>query len=156
MKVFNIIGICLSLVIMPLCVYYVIECERAGWSFWNDYYSGPSRSDITIQAAGLSLLFTGFFVFQSIMNVVKVKTTTSKVMGIISISLIGIIFLINAMMLASSGGATYDEGGPFNFIAGLIMLAFSIVFLVQTVNYEKKLNRTDKEIIDDSTLDEIS
>lgn len=160
MKAINIIGICLAVIIMPVCIYYVIETEYAYYNSWDwggydSYYSGPSRAEVTTEAAGISILFVGFFVYQCIMNMVKIKTTTSKVMGIIGVSLMGIFFLINLMMLGSGGGATYDEGGPFNFIAGLIMIAFSIVFLVQTVNFEKKTTVANNQIIDDSELDEI-
>ncbi|MFT4602119.1 MAG: hypothetical protein ACI857_002305 [Arenicella sp.] len=149
MKAINIIGLCLAVIIMPVCVYFVIECERAGWSYWSDYSYGPSRADVTLQGAGISIFIVGFFLFQSIANLVKVKTTSSKVIGIISIVFMGIFFFINLAMVGSGGGATYDEGGAFNFIAGLMMIAFSIVFLVQTINYEKKLAKS-ADIVDDS------
>ncbi len=158
MKAINIIGICLAVILFPLCLYYIEETWRARWAGWdwggygNSYY-GPSASEISAQAAGISILIIGFFIFQSIMNLTKVKTTTSKVMSIISMSLMGIAFLINLAVIG--GASTYDEGGLVNLGVPFIMLAFSIVFLVQSVNFEKKGESSDNEIIDNQNIDEI-
>ena len=158
MKAINIIGICLAVIIFPLCVYYVDETSTARWAGWdwggygNSYY-GPSASEVTAQAAGVSLLLVGFFIFQSIMNLIKIKTTSSKVMAIIGLSLMGIAFLINLSLLGGAG--TYDEGGLINIFVSFIMVAFSIVFLVQTVNYEKRSMNANAEVIDNNDLDEI-
>ena len=155
MKAINIIGIILSVAILPVCVYYLEEtshARRASWDFFNEYsnYTGPSAAQVSLEAGLICALFGGYFIYQIIMNLVKVKTMTSKVMSIIAISLIGLAFLINLIFIVSDGGATYDEGGQIWVIAGIIMLAFSIVFLVQSVMFAKKDSKTQNaEIIDD-------
>ena len=160
MKAINIIGICLAVLLIPLCIYYAEETSYARWQSydwsWNEFstpYYGPSAGEVTAMSAGVSLLFVAFFLFQSIMTMTKIKTMTSKVMGIIGISLMGIAFLINLSLLGGAG--TYDKGGLINIFVGLIMIGFSIVFLVQTVNYEKKAATSSPEMIDDAGVDEI-
>ncbi|MFT4602120.1 MAG: hypothetical protein ACI857_002306 [Arenicella sp.] len=160
MKTINIIGICLAVILMPLCIYFVEETSTARWASW-DYdwgyggssYYGPSAGELTAQGGGISILIVGFFIYACIMNMVKIKTTTSKVMSIIGLSLMGIGFLVNLSLVAGAG--TYDEGGLINIFVGLVMIAFSIVFLVQSVNFEKKALAGNKEIIDDADLDEM-
>lgn len=159
MKAINIIGICLAVILFPLCIYYIDETSSARWASWDWYggsnYYGPSAADVTLEAAGISILIVGFFIYQSILNLTKIKTTTSKVLSIIAISLMGIAFLINLMMMASDGGATYDEGGAVHVFVSLIMVAFSIVFLVQSVNYGNKNLKTSADIIDDEEIEDI-
>jgi len=160
MKAINIIGICLAVILFPVCVYYIDATSTARWASWDWYggyssYYGPSAADVTLEAAGISILFVGFFIYQSILNMTKIKTTTSKVMSIIAVCLMGIAFLVNLMMMASDGGATYDEGGAIHVFVSLIMIAFSIVFLVQTVNFGKKAVVSNNEIIDDEGLEDI-
>ena len=96
------------------------------------------------------LIITLFMIFQNIFNIAKVKTITSKVLGIIGLSLLGLALLFNLLMLSSPRGVSFDEGGQIWMLVGLLMLAFSIVFLVQSVNYHKKMNgQIDSEVIDD-------
>lgn len=154
MKAINIIGICLAVILLPVCAYYIDATSTARWASWDWYgdfnsYYGPSASDVTLEAAGISILFVGYFIYQSILNLTKIKTPASKVMGIIGICLMGIAFLVNIMMMASGGGATYDEAGAIHVFVSLIMIAFSIVFLVQTVNFDKKALANNNDIIDD-------
>ena len=137
MKAVNIIGIVLAPALFAVSIYYINECLYAYWSNWdygwdNDYtYYGPSRADVTIEGSLVSLLFTLFYVFLNIFNLVKVKTTTSKVMSIIGMSLTGILLLINLLMLVEPGSSSYDEAGVSFAVFSFIMLAFTIVFLVQ-------------------------
>ncbi len=153
MKAVNIIGIILAVAIVPLCIYYVDETSAARWASWdffNEYstYYGPSAAEVTLEGAGLSAVLVSFFIFQSIINLVKIKTMTSKVLAIIGVSLMGIALLINLALMAEAG--TYDEAGLINLVVGPISLAFSIVFLVQTIQFEKIGQKPQNtEVIDD-------
>ena len=158
MRGLNIIGIILSIALFPIVVYYASEVSTARWRSWSvwdaDYsYVGPSAADLTMEGAMFLLVITLFMVFQNIFNIVKVKTITAKVMGIIGVSLIGLALLFNLLMLSEPNGISFDEGGILWIFVGLLMLAFSIVFLVQSVNYhkKKKLN-TNSEVIDDDIV----
>lgn len=140
MKAVNIIGIVLAIAVIPVSIYYVeltSTARWASWDFFNEYssYNGPSAGEVSSEAASVCLLFGLFFIYQCISNMVKVKTMTTKVMSIISLSLIGLAFLFNLVFILSGGGTTFDEGGQIWMIAGVIMLAFSIVFLVQAIQF---------------------
>ncbi len=77
----------------------------------------------------------------------------NKVMSIIGLSLIGLNFLFDLMMFASDGRITYDEGGAVHLISGLIMIAFSIVFLVQCIWFSRGgLKKLNAELIDDDFI----
>lgn len=155
MKALNIIGIVLAVAVMPVCIFYVEETSSARWAAYDFFdsfstYYGPSAREITQEAGAICMLFTLFFIFQLISNLVKVKTTTTKVLAIIGVSLVGIGFLFNLGMLADPGGISFDEGGQIWVLMGLLMLAFSIVFLVQSINVKKPaIGSNNQEIIDD-------
>ena len=155
MRAINIIGLILAVALIPVCGYYILETEYAYFASWDWYddvttYYGPSRQEWTIEGTLVSLLFVGYFIYQNIINMVKVKTTTTKVMSIIGLSLIGLNFLFDLMIFASDGGISYDEGGAAHVISGLIMIAFSIVFLVQCIWFSRGgLKKLDAELIDD-------
>lgn len=155
MKAINIIGIVLGIAVVPIAIYYLEETSRARWASWdffNEYssYSGPTAAEVSLEAGSVCMLFGLFFIYQCITNMVKVKTMTTKVMSIICLSLIGLAFLFNLVFILSDGGATFDEGGQIWMIAGVIMLAFSIVFLVQSIQFANKDEKVQSaEIIDD-------
>ena len=155
MRGLNIIGIIISILLFPLVIYYIEEVNTARWRSWDIWdtgfsYTGPSAADLTFEGALFLLGITLFMVFQNIFNIVKVKTMTAKVLGIIGVSLIGLALLYNLLMLAEPRNVSFTEGGPLWLIVGLLMLAFSIVFLVQSVIWHKKKNAKDEtEVIDD-------
>lgn len=155
MRGLNIIGIILSVVLFPVVFYYVEEVSRARWASWDFFdtgynYTGQSAAELTFEGGLIILAITLFMIFQNIFNIAKVKTVTAKVLGIIGVSLIGLALLFNLLMLSSPRNISFDEGGQLWMIVGLLMLAFSIVFLVQSVNYHKKKNAPqDSEVIDD-------
>ncbi len=158
MKAINIIGIIAAPTLFILAVYYLFETESAYYNSWDYgygdyYYYGPSRAEMTTEAGLFSLVFTLFFAFSNIINLVRVKTMTTRVMSIIAISLNGILLLINMLILAEPSSASYDEAGPCWMIFAVMMLAFSIVYLVQAIGVSKPERINNDETIDD--LDEI-
>ena len=157
----NIIGIVLTIALCVVSAYYIDETSSARWdSFFSsmDYgygssygYYGPSAADWTMEAGLIMLLFVLFYAGLYISNIVKVKTTTSKVMTIIGMSLTFIVLLWNILMLISPSHISYDEVGPVFIIWGIINLAFCIVLLVQAVKYgnrNKKGGAVAKELVD--------
>lgn len=158
MKWLNIFGIISAVGILPAVAYYIEQVNKARWSNiflseggFGDYVSpGPSAADVTLEAGVVMFLFASFFVAVNVMNLIKIKTTTTKILAIIGLSLIGIAFIWNLLLLSTPTHISFDEGGQIWLIAGLMMLAFSIVFLVQTNRYTA--DRVNDEILDDEII----
>lgn len=162
-KAFYISSIVLSFVFLCVCGYYIGEVESAkaadiisslssyadslnyGYPSYNSYSS--AASDYTTEAAIVSIFFFLFFITTDILGVARVKTTTTKTLGIIGLCLSGLMLMWDFLILSSPSSLSFDEvGGGFGFY-GLIMLAFSIVGLVQAVRYSNgkvvPVKRTD-------------
>ena len=160
MKAFNIVGIVLVIILVIVCGYYIDEVSSARWSsFYSSYdygygssygYYGRSASDLTVEAGLIMLLFVLFYAGLYVANIVKVKTTTSKVLTIIGMSLTFIMLCWTGLMLSSPGGISFDEVGPVYIIWGIINLAFAIVLLVQAVKFDNKKNglTNQKDVLD--------
>ncbi len=157
MKIVNIIGLVLVVVVLTVIGYYINEVNEAQWRYWSsydyndyNYYSYPDYSSVTLEAALVMIPFTIFFVLAYIWNIIKVKTTTAKVMSIIGLSFSLLIVLINLLVLGEPGSLSFDESGGFFIIYHIINLAFFIVLLVQAVRYENRNNkgRNSNEVID--------
>ena len=158
MRAINIIGIVASVAAFLVAIYYIEETSSARWRsydfYWdydNDYsYTGPSAADVTIEGGLFSLLFTLYFVMVNIVNLIKIKTMTTKVLSIIGISLNGILLIVNLVSIVFSHDAHYDEStGPAWILFSPIILGFSIVYLVQSVKWPKPV------MVSQKTLDDI-
>lgn len=150
-RAFYIVGIVFSIVFLFVGGYYAEEVDMAKWdSFYSslsssyDYgynyssYSYDYRADdLTVAAALWSLFFFLCFIVIDLLGLLKVKTKTMKVFAIISLSLSGIFLLWDFAVMASPGSLSFDEVYPGWVLYCLIMLAFSIVGLVQSVRYHK-------------------
>lgn len=150
MKALYIVGIVLSFIFMFVIGYFIQEVESArsfnyynynnpyGSYNYNSYYNNGSED--TMMAAIISFFFFTFFIFTSIIGMIKVKTITNKVFSIIGLSISGIFFLWNLLVMFSPSSLSFDEvGGGWGFYS-LVMLAFMIVGLVQAVKYSKRTN----------------
>lgn len=148
MKALYIVGIVLSFIFIFVIGYFIQEVESArsfssydfsnpyGSYNYNSYYN--NGSDDTMMAAIVSFFFFAFFIVASIIGLIKVKTNTNKVLSIIGLSISGIFFLWNLLVMFSPSSLSFDEvGGGWAFYS-LIMLAFMIVGLVQAVKYSKR------------------
>lgn len=149
MKLVNIIGLVFVIVAFGVIGYYVIEISDASRSYWNNYdfnsynsYSYPNYSSITSEAALVMMLFTLFFIFGYIGNMVKVKTTTTRVLTIIGLSFSLLIVLFNLLVIEGPGRMSFDESGGIFLIYHVINLAFFIVLLVQSIRYENRNKST--------------
>ena len=149
-KALYIVGIVFSFVFFCVSAYYVEEVSSArimdifssydsfgGYGSYSSYNS-TSASDLTTEAGLIALFFLLVVIFVDIMGMLKVKTKTSKVFTIIGLALGGIFLLWDIVMLTSPDSISYDEAGVgFTFYA-LIVLAFSIVGLVQSIRFGKQ------------------
>ena len=75
----------------------------------------------------LSLVFLLLFAAVHILSIIKIKTTTMKVISIIGISLTGIGLLLAFLVISSPGSSSYDEVGPVFVLYSLAAIAFHIV-----------------------------
>jgi hypothetical protein len=152
-KVLYIIGIVLSVVFLIFCGYYINEVSSARIMSYLDSYSYGSSydslynslssyydnsSDLTSEAGLISLIFFLFFIFADIMGIVKVKTPTMKVLGIIGICISGLFLIWDVLMISSPGSLSFDEVGAGFVFYCFIILAFSIVGLIQSIRYDKQ------------------
>ncbi len=152
-KAFYIVGIVFSVVFIFLGAFYMDEissAERRDY-YTNDYSYGSydyiydsynysysnEADDLTFEIAVISMFFFLLFLAVDLLGLIKVKTRTTKVLSIIGISLSGIFLLWNFALMASGGGISYDEVYPAYVLYSLVILAFSIVGLVQSVRYAK-------------------
>lgn len=141
----------------PLTYYFIEEVNAARRSMWNlpqpDVfgYAMNYRQDveITTQAGVVMFIISSFMIAQLIINLVKVKTNTTRTLSIIGLSLIGLAFCWNLMMLSTPTHISFDEGGQLWLIAGMMMLAFSITFLVQV---NRLAGDPNDEILDEEII----
>lgn len=151
-RAFYIVGIVFAVVFLFIGGYYADAVDNAKWSSfydslsssYDDYgydygFGNDDRADeLTITAGLWSLFFFLAFIAIDLLGLLKVKTTTIKVFSIIGLSISGIFLLWNFAVLASPGSLSFDEVYPGWVLYCLIMLAFSIVGLVQSVRYHKR------------------
>ncbi len=171
-KVFFIIGIVFAVIFIFITGYYAEEVSSARFDYifssyssysydsynsYDSYGSGDSYRSLTSEAALWSLLFILYFVAMNLIGLIKVKTKTSKVLSIIGLSFGGIILLWNFGVMASPGSMSFDEVAPAWIFFGLMMLAFSIIVLIQSVRYANRLalgvvnssvNKSDTDLLD--------
>lgn len=149
-KVLYIIGIVLAVVFFILSGYYSGEVSDArfdalfssydySYSSYSSYSYNGSASDITVEAGVWSLVFILFFIAMNLVGLIKVKTKTSKVLTIIGLSFSGILLFWNFAMIASPGSISFDEVSPAWVFYILMILAFAIIGLVQSIRFSKKM-----------------
>lgn len=142
-RAFYIIGIVLSVVFLVVCGYYINEVSITRYadlfsSFSYNYtYNSGAVDSLTEEAGLVSLFFFLFFITADILGLIKVKRKTMKVMGIIGICISGIFLVWDLGMMSSPGSMSFDEVGVGFVLYALIMLAFSIVGLNQSIRFAK-------------------
>ncbi len=145
-KAFYIAGIVFSIIFFFICGFYIAAVNEAHYidylSYSYDSYSSYSygsgiASSLTEEGGMISLFFFLSFIVIDLLGLIKVKTTTMKVMGIIGLSISGIFLLWDFAMISSPGSMSYDEVGIAFLLYCFIMLAFCIVGLIQSVKFAK-------------------
>ncbi len=162
-KAFYISSIVLSFIFLIVCGYYIAEVESVrnleftssinsytdsynyGYSSYN-MYEGYAE-EYTSEAAMISIFFFLFFITTDILGLARIKTKTVKVLGIIGICLSGIMLMWDFLVLSSPSSLAFNEVGIAFLFYGLVILAFSIIGLIQAVRFSKdkvvSINRKD-------------
>lgn len=109
-------------------------------SYYNSFSSARDYEELTFSAAIWSMLFFFLFITIDLLGLLKVKTKTTKVLSIIGLSFGGIFLLWNFAVMASPGSLSFDEVSPGWIFYSLMVLAFSIIGLVQSVRFQKKMS----------------
>lgn len=148
MKILYIIALVLCVIFFFVVAYFAGEVESLRWQSWLDYndYAYYEARDLSIVAGLCSLPFIAFFIFVFSFTLKYIKRMTAKVMSIIGLSISGLVFLFT--LIPVSGEGTYDEFAPLLIIFIMIMLAFSIVNLVQAVRNVAPVVKNDSTIDD--------
>ncbi len=154
MRALNIIGLVLVFVMFIITGYYISEVSSARWSSYLDFdylYTSTRVGSLTTEAVIIMLVFVLFYTAAYIANLVKVKTTTSKVMAIIGLSFSCLVLLSSFVILSGPNYTSFDESGGIFILYGIINLAFFIVLLVQSVVVlKRKTNRpSNPDIVDE-------
>ena len=152
MRAFFITACVLSLIYTVVAFALVQEVESArnrafdeylynSLSYDDDYnsYSSYSYADqyedeadgYTITAGIISVLYMIISVVVFLLALLRVKTKTMKVIAIIGLSLSGLFMLWAFLPMASPSAVSFNEIGPAFILAGLALLAFHIVGMIQ-------------------------
>lgn len=159
-KLLYIVGIVFGVVFLFTSSYFIAQVEldrslelASSYLSGYDNYSGSTgfegrAEETTAFAATISVFFFLLFIFIDLMGVLKVKTRTNKIIGIIGLSFSGIMFLWNFLVMADPGAISFDEVGPVYVLYSMAVIAFSITGLVQTIRFQKgitanKMNQND-------------
>lgn len=146
-RAFYIISMVLAIVFVIVGVYYSAEVKYARYDYYfssgtayGSYpvYGSESYAESSFQAGLVSLLFILFFITTDLLGLIKVKTKTAKVMSIIGLSFGGLFLIMDLAVIAAPTDLPYDDAFPAFFLYALIVLAFSVVGLVQSIIF---LNR---------------
>jgi hypothetical protein len=151
-KAFYIVGIVFSLIFMGIISYYAEEVSDARWDYLDSMYSSydygyssynysmfsDNDDDLTVEGGLWSLFFIFSFIAIDLLGLLKIKTTTVKVLSIIGLSLSGIFLLWDIVMILNPSGISFDEVQPGFAFYATVMIAFTIVGLVQSVRFQKR------------------
>lgn len=159
-RAFYIVGIVFSVFFMFITSYYAEEVRSArmydlfsdfnsyDYNTYSSYFSSGLDESYTSEAALWSLFFFLSFITIDLLGLIKVKTTTVKVTSIIGLSLSAIFLLWNFAVLSSPGSMSFDEVAPGWIFYSMVMLAFTIVGVVQSSRYYRKVNSVSTSIQD--------
>jgi hypothetical protein len=137
MKVLNIIALVFGFVFIGVAIYYIDAVQSARWAnIFNDY--ARYDKEVTVEGGLVSILCILFFAAVYILNLILVKTKTTKVLSIIGLPFTLFALLWMAAMISSPGHMSFDEVGAAPIIYYFFSIAFSIVFLIQSISYSKK------------------
>ena len=149
-KAFYIVGIVFSVILLIVTAYYAEEVSDARYDYlfssyssydynsYSSYDSSSGYSDLTVEAGLWSLFFFASFTAILLIGLIKIKTTTTKVLSIIGLSLTGIYLLWDFAVIASPGAMSFDEIAPAWILYCFSLLAFTIIGLIQSVKYQRR------------------
>ena len=170
-KAFYIVGIVFSVIFMIITVHYADEVSSARFdALWDDLYSYDygydsysydyssydESEELTEEAALWSVFFILAFIAVDLLGLLKVKTKTTKILSIIGLSISGIFLFWNFGVMSSPGSMSFDEVAPGWMFYCLVMMAFGIIGLVQSIRFFKApaaVQGTETKPADEDLLD---
>ena len=141
-KAFYISSLVLSVLFGFIIIYYIdlVNSARYPDSFWDvaDFYGVNEGAVKTEEAALISLLFFSFFITTFLLGLVKIKRVTNKVLSIIGLSLSALFLLWDLVMWSSPSSLSFDEVGIGFFFFIPMVVAFSIVGIIQANRFKRQ------------------
>jgi hypothetical protein len=142
-KAFYISSLVLSVLFSVIILYYIDLVSSARYSdiyssygYGGSYYdSGSSKTE---EAGLISLFFFLFFITTFLLGLIKIKRVTNKVLSIIGLSLTALFLLWDLVMLSSPSSVSFDEVGIGFFFFTPVIVAFSIVGIVQSSRFKRQ------------------
>ena len=140
-KAFYISSLVLSVLFGIIIIYYIDLVSYARYSYLpmpNDFTYTDFGAGKTEEAAWISFLFLTFFTTTFLLGLIKIKRVTNKVLSLIGLSLSALFLIWDLVMLSSPSHLSFDEVG-IGFLFFLpVVVAFSIVGIVQSTRYKKQ------------------
>lgn len=140
-KAFYISSLVLSVLFSVIVLYYIdlVASTRYSYLYTGDIgLSYNSGSGETEEAGLISLFFFLFFATTFLLGLIKIKRVTNRVLSIIGVSLTALFLLWDLVMLSSPSGLSFDEVGIGFFFFIPVIVAFSIVGIVQSNRFKKQ------------------
>ena len=136
-KAFYISSLVLSALFSVIVLYYIDLVSSARFSSWytNYYDSGSSETE---EAGLISLFFFLFFITTFLLGLIKIKRVTNRVLSIIGLALSALFLLWDLVMLSSPSGLSFDEVGIGFFFFTPVIMAFSIVGIIQSNRFKSQ------------------
>lgn len=102
-----------------------------GYSYDDSDYYDELADDATRMGGFISLAYMLVSATAFLLALLKIKTTTMKVISIIGLSLAGIFVLVSFMPIANPGAADFEEVAPAFILAAIALLGLHVVGMIQ-------------------------
>lgn len=153
-KAFYISSLVLSVLFSIIVLYYIDLVSYARSYYYLSYSSGyyDSGSVKTEEGALISIFFFLFFIATFLLGLIKIKRVTNRVLSIIGLSVSALFLLWDLGMLSSPSSISFDEVGIAFFLFTPMIVAFSIVGIVQSNRFKKQgvlyKQNTESDLLD--------
>ncbi|MDF3027351.1 MAG: hypothetical protein K0S23_1658 [Fluviicola sp.] len=138
-KAFYISSLVLSVLFGFIIIYYIELVSYSRYSSFLDSYNYlDSGAEKTEEAALISLLFFSFFITTFLLGLIKIKRVTNKVLSIIGLSVSALFLLWDLVMWSSPSSLSFDEVGIGFFFFTPMVVAFSIVGIIQSNRFKRQ------------------
>ncbi len=136
MKIFNVLGVLLSGLLIWVAYYFasLVSSAKLDYMFsdiFGDSYSINRAPGLSNEAAVTIMMFLVFFVILLLLNRKKIATKTAKLTSLIGLILTAIFIAWDAMVLADPGGISFDEVGLGFMGYGVVMIVLCLISLLQ-------------------------
>jgi hypothetical protein len=146
----------LSVLFGVIIIYYIdlVASARYSDSFWDapDFYSLDQGAVKTEEGALISIFFFLFFIATFLLGLIKIKRVTNRILSIIGLSVSALFLLWDLGMLSSPSSISFDEVGVAFFLFIPMIVAFSIVGIVQSNRFKKQgvlyKQKTESDLLD--------